>query len=135
MFGPSLLISPVYEYKARQRKLYLPQSQGWYDLYTGKFFEAGKEITVDAPVEQIPLFVKAGSILPFGPELQYAMEKPADMINLYIYTGADGSFELYEDEGVNYNYEKGNFSTSPCNTTIKPQHLLFRIKRAISQMP
>jgi alpha-D-xyloside xylohydrolase len=110
MFGPSLLISPVYEYKARQRKLYLPQSQGWYDLYTGKFFEAGKEITVDAPVEQIPLFVKAGSILPFGPELQYAMEKPADMINLYIYTGADGSFELYEDEGVNYNYEKGNFS-------------------------
>jgi alpha-D-xyloside xylohydrolase len=61
----------------------------------------------------MPVFVKAGSILPFGPELQYTSEKPADEITLYVYTGADGAFKLYEDEGTNYNYEKGAFATIP----------------------
>jgi alpha-D-xyloside xylohydrolase len=111
MFGPSLLINPVYNYKQRTKELYLPAGQGWYDLYSGKYAEGGKKITVAAPYERMPLFVKAGSIIPFGPELQYTAEKKADTITLYIYTGKDGSFTLYEDEGTNYNYEKGAFST------------------------
>jgi len=113
MFGPSLLINPVYEYKKRQRELYLPKCAGWYDLYTGKWYAGGQKINAEAPYERMPVFVKAGSIIPFGPALQYANEKAADTIMLNIYTGADASFDLYEDEGTNYNYEKGAFSTIP----------------------
>jgi alpha-D-xyloside xylohydrolase len=113
MFGPSLLINPVYEYKQRQRELYLPQSAGWYNLYSGKFYAGGQKINADAPYERMPVFVKAGSIIPFGPELQYTSEKPADTITLNVYTGADASFNLYEDEGTNYNYEKGDYSNIP----------------------
>ncbi|MEO8111176.1 MAG: TIM-barrel domain-containing protein, partial [Ginsengibacter sp.] len=92
MFGPSLLINPVYEYKQRNRELYLPKSAGWYDLYSGKFYTSGQKINADAPYERMPVFVKAGSIIPFGPDLQYTSEKPADTITLNIYTGADASF-------------------------------------------
>ncbi|MEO7048584.1 MAG: TIM-barrel domain-containing protein, partial [Ferruginibacter sp.] len=113
MFGPSLLINPVYEYKQTKREVYLPKSAGWYDLYTGKWFTGGNRITADAPYERIPVFVKAGSIIPFGPALQYTSEKKADTITLNIYTGANASFNLYEDEGTNYNYEKGKFSIIP----------------------
>jgi alpha-D-xyloside xylohydrolase len=113
MFGPSILVAPVTEYKARMWQVYLPASTGWYDFYTGKFYEGGQTVTVDAPLERIPLFVKEGSILPLGPELQYATEKPADPITLYVFAGANGSFELYEDENINYNYTKGNYSTIP----------------------
>jgi len=121
LFGPSLLISPVYNYKERSREVYLPKGIGWYDLYKGNYFEGGKKINADAPYERMPVFVKAGSIIPFGPELQYSSEKPADMITLYVYSGADGSFNLYEDEGTNYNYEKGAFSMVPVqyNEAIK----------------
>jgi alpha-D-xyloside xylohydrolase len=111
LFGPSLLINPVYTYKATNREVYLPATTGWYDMYTGKYFSGGKKITADAPYERMPLFVKEGSIIPFGPELQYTSEKPADTITLYVYTGKDAQFSLYEDEGVNYNYEKSLFST------------------------
>jgi len=110
LFGPSLLINPVYEYKARSRSVYLPKCAGWYDLYSGKWYAGAQRITADAPYERMPVFVKAGSIIPFGPALQYTSEKPADPIILNIYTGADASFDLYEDEGTNYNYEKGAFS-------------------------
>jgi len=113
MFGPSLLINPVYEYKQTKRSLYLPKSAGWYDLYSGKRYNGGQKIIADAPYERMPVFVKAGSIIPFGPDLQYTSEKPADTITLNIYTGADASFDLYEDEGTNYNYEKGAFSVIP----------------------
>ncbi|HEV8285144.1 MAG TPA: TIM-barrel domain-containing protein [Chitinophagaceae bacterium] len=113
LFGPSLLINPVCEYKQRNRDLYLPKCAGWYDLYSGKFYAGVQKINVDAPYERMPVFVKAGSIIPFGPELQYASEKPADTITLNVYTGADASFSLYEDEGTNYNYEKGAFSVIP----------------------
>jgi alpha-D-xyloside xylohydrolase len=113
LFGPSLLINPVYEYKQRSRKLYLPKSDGWYDLYSGKWYAGAQEINADAPYERTPVFVKAGSIIPFGPELQYTSEKPADTIMLNVYTGADASFNLYEDEGTNYNYEKGAFTIIP----------------------
>ncbi|MEO6232984.1 MAG: TIM-barrel domain-containing protein [Ferruginibacter sp.] len=110
MFGPSLLINPVYEYKKESRELYLPKSVGWYDLYSGKWYAGGQKMIADAPYERMPVFVKAGSIIPFGPELQYTSEKVADPITLNIYTGANAVFKLYEDEGTNYNYEKGAFS-------------------------
>lgn len=111
MFGPSLMVCPVYTYKARTRDVYFPKNTGWYDFYTGSYTEGGNMQTVNAPYERMPLFVKAGSIVPVGEELQYASEKPAAPITLYIYTGKDASFTLYEDEGTNYNYEKGKYST------------------------
>ena len=107
MFGPSFLVAPVYEYGARTRDVYFPECEGWYDFYSNKFVEGGQAKTVDAPYSQMPLYVRAGSIVPFGPEIQWSDQKPADVIDLYVYEGADGSFTLYEDENVNYNYEKG----------------------------
>lgn len=117
MFGPSLLINPVYEFRQRSRALYLPKCAGWYDLYSGKWYPGGQEINAEAPYERMPVFVKAGSIIPFGPALQYTSEKPADTITLNVYTGADASFNLYEDEGTNYNYEKGAFTVIPVKYT------------------
>ncbi len=110
MFGPSLLINPIYTYKATTRQMYLPSGQGWFNFYSGEFNEGGKHITADAPYERMPLFVKEGSIIPIGPELQYSNEKPATEITLFVYTGKDAAFTLYEDENVNYNYEKGAFT-------------------------
>ena len=111
MFGPSLLINPVYTYKDRSKNVYLPAGQGWYDLYSGKYFKGGQDIKAEATYERMPVYVKEGSILPTGPELQYTSEKAADPLTLFVYTGKDASFSLYEDEGTNYNYEKGAFST------------------------
>ncbi len=111
MFGPSLLINPVTEYKARTRKVYLPTGQGWYDLKTGRCFSGAQTINADAPYSDIPVFVKEGSILPFGPDIQYTIQKPADKIRLFVYTGKDAAFTIYEDENTNYNYENGSFST------------------------
>jgi alpha-D-xyloside xylohydrolase len=110
MFGPALLINPVTEYKARIRKVYLPKGSGWYDLKSGKYFKGGRTIEADAPYTDIPIFVKEGSIIPFGPDIQYTDEKPPDPIRLYVYTGTDDSFTLYEDENINYNYEQGAYS-------------------------
>jgi alpha-D-xyloside xylohydrolase len=113
MFGSSLLINPVCAYKKTNREVYLPKTAGWYDLYSGKWFAGGQKMMADAPYERMPVFVKAGSIIPFGPGLQYTSEKPADTITLNIYAGADAAFNLYEDEGTNYNYEKGAFAVIP----------------------
>ena len=111
MFGPSLLICPVTAYKAREREVYLPISEGgWYDFWRGKHYEGGKSYTVSAPLDEMPIFVKAGSIIPFGPELQYTTEKKPNPILLKIYGGSNAEFTLYEDEGVNYNYENEKFS-------------------------
>ena len=111
MFGPALMACPVGYYKARSRSVYFPKQCGWYDLYTGEFIEGGHRLIVDAPYERIPVYVREGSIIPFGPEIQYCDEKPADLINLYVYAGKDATFQLYEDEGTNYNYEKGKYAT------------------------
>ncbi|MFX7351642.1 hypothetical protein ABTI78_18065, partial [Acinetobacter baumannii] len=78
MFGPSLLINPVYQYKQTSRPVYLPKAAGWYDLYTGQWYAGGQKITAAAPYERMPVFVKAGSIIPVGPALQYTFEKQAD---------------------------------------------------------
>ncbi|MCE5184512.1 MAG: DUF5110 domain-containing protein [Planctomycetaceae bacterium] len=110
MFGPALLVNPVTEYNQTSRNVYLPAGADWYDFKSGKYYTGGQTITADAPYTDIPIFVKAGSIVPFGPAIQYADEKPADPIRLVVYTGQSGSFSLYEDENTNYNYEKGAFS-------------------------
>ena len=113
MFGPSLMVCPVYKYKARTRSVYFPVSAGWYDFYTGKFIQAGKKQEMDAPYDKMPLFVRSGSILPVGPDMQYSNESKGDILTLYIYKGADATYTLYEDEGTNYNYEKGKYSMIP----------------------
>lgn len=113
LFGPSLLINPVTGYKQTQRNVYLPRHPGWYDLYSGKWYAGGQKINAAAPYERMPVFVKAGSIIPFGPELQYTSQRPADTITLNVYAGANGSFNLYEDEETSYNYESGAFSMIP----------------------
>jgi alpha-D-xyloside xylohydrolase len=92
-------------------EVYLPAGKLWYNFWTGEQFTGGEKINTAAPIDIIPLFVPAGSIIPMGPFVQYATEKPADQIELRIYAGANGTFELYEDENDNYNYEKGMFST------------------------
>ena len=111
MFGPVLMACPVGYYKARSRSVYFPKQCGWYNLYTNEFIEGGRRLVVDAPYEQIPVFVREGAIIPFGPEMQWSDEKPAELINLYVYAGQNGEFQLYEDEGTNYNYEKGKYAT------------------------
>ncbi len=111
MFGPALMACPVGYYKARNRSVYFPKQCGWYNLYTNEYIAGGQTLVVDAPYEQIPVFVREGAIIPFGPEMEWSDEKPAELINLYVYAGQDGSFQLYEDEGTNYNYEKGKYST------------------------
>lgn len=113
MFGPSLMVCPVYEYGARSREVYFPATTEWYDLYTGKYILGGHQETVNAPYEQMPLYFRAGTIMPYGPEIEYVDQKLPENITLYVYAGQDGAFTLYEDEGVNYNYEKGNYSTIP----------------------
>ncbi len=123
MFGPALLICPVTEYKARQRSVYLPAGADWVDFKTARYYTGGQTIRADAPYTDIPIFVKAGSIIPYGPAIQYAAEKKADPLRLYVYTGTDAAFTLYEDEGVNYNYEKGLFSQIPLTYDDKTQAL------------
>jgi alpha-D-xyloside xylohydrolase len=117
MFGPAFLVNPVTDQlytagsdKPKMRKVYLPRSS-WYDFWTGKILKGGQTIDAPAPIEILPLYIKAGSIVPMGPFLQYATEKTADPIELRIYTGANGQFVLYEDENDNYNYEKGLYSS------------------------
>lgn len=113
LFGPSLLVSPVYRYHARSRPVYLPSGASWYDFYSGERFEGGREIEAPAPLARLPLFVKAGAILPIGPAVQHTAEKLDAPITLYVYRGASGSFTLYEDDGRSYGYEKGAFARTP----------------------
>ncbi len=113
MFGPSLLINPVTEYKARNRQVYLPAGTEWYDFNTGKCIQGGQTITANAPYERMPIFVKAGAIIPTGIPMEYTNQYPDSVITLYVYDGANGSFNLYSDEATNYNYEQGKFSIIP----------------------
>ncbi len=97
--------------KEKSRPLYLPDSHIWYDFWTGESIQGGRKVTMAAPIDRIPLLIKAGSIIPLGPFIQYSAEKPADPIELRIYQGENGNFVLYEDENDNYNYERGIYST------------------------
>jgi alpha-D-xyloside xylohydrolase len=99
------------EPKEKTRSVYLPDENKWIDFWTGQNFEGGRTLSADAPIDKIPLFVKAGSIIPMGPVVQYSTEKPTEPLEIRIYPGADGAFTLYEDENDNYNYEQGTYST------------------------
>jgi alpha-D-xyloside xylohydrolase len=124
MFGPAFLVNPVTSYQARSRSVYLPKTPGgWYDFWTGNSFDAAQTVDAPAPYDAIPIFVRAGSIVPFGPEIQYIGEKPADPLTFYIYAGADGDFTLYEDDGQSYKYEKGAFAEIPLHWNNASQTL------------
>lgn len=123
MLGPAFLVNPVTVYRARSREVYLPGGARWFDFWTGKQFEGGQEITAAAPYDAIPIFVRAGAIVPIGPELQYTTEKKADPIELRVYTGADGEFDLYEDDGVTNGYERGEYSIIPIRWDEKSRTL------------
>lgn len=110
MFGSALMACPVGEYQKYSREVYLPKQQGWYDFYTGAYHAGGQTIVADAPYDKIPVFIPEGAILPIGPEMQWSDEKKPELIDLYVYAGKDGSYTLYEDEGTNYNYEKGKYA-------------------------
>lgn len=110
MFGKSFLVAPIIEANARTREVYLPNSCKWYNYWTGTSMTGGQTVRVEAPLDQIPLFVRAGSIVPFGEIQQYADEKPSDPLEIRIYPGADAQFVLYEDEGDSYNYEDGVYT-------------------------
>jgi alpha-D-xyloside xylohydrolase len=113
LFGSAFLVAPVYQYQARTRSVYLPAGAQWYDFHTGKRLEGGRKVDAAAPLARMPLYVRAGSIVPVGPDVQYSSEKPGGDVTLLVFTGVNGSFELYEDDGVSYGYEKGQFSRIP----------------------
>jgi alpha-D-xyloside xylohydrolase len=123
MFGPAILVNPVSTYKSRSRTVYLPSGSTWYEMKTGRGISGGQTIQADAPYTEIPLYIKAGSIIPCGPEIQYTTEKPADPIRLFVYTGTNGSFTFYEDENTNTNYEHGKFATIPISYNEQKQEL------------
>jgi alpha-D-xyloside xylohydrolase len=109
MFGPALLVAPVTEQGATTREVYLPAGADWYNFWTNKCIHGGQRIVVDAPIETIPLFVRAGSILPLGSPIESTEDKQA-IAKLRVYPGSDGNFTLYNDDGKTYAYEKGDFT-------------------------
>ncbi|MDP4189419.1 MAG: glycoside hydrolase family 31 protein, partial [Bacteroidota bacterium] len=111
MFGKALLVAPVTEPNTAELNVYLPKAAIWYDFWTGTSYKGGQSIKTSTPIDRIPLLVRAGSIVPMGPAVQYTGEKKADTLEIRLYEGSNGSFTLYEDEGDNYNYEKGACST------------------------
>lgn len=124
MFGPAFLVCPVTTPQATNRTVYLPAGTKWVDFWSGETLTGGSTVTANAPINILPLYVRAGSIVPLGPLMQYAMEKPADPIELRVYRGADGRFALYEDEGDNYSYEKGRHATIPFEWNEAKQTLI-----------
>jgi alpha-D-xyloside xylohydrolase len=112
MFGPAFLVNPVTSEGATHRDVYLPPAAGWYDFWTGEKLKGDQHVDAQAPVDRIPLYVRAGSIVPLGPVVENA-EEPLDTIEIRVYPGANGNFTLYADEGDNYDYEKGQYLTVP----------------------
>ena len=113
MLGPSILVAPVTEAGAVNRSVYLPAGAHWYDFWSGAEVEGGKRVTKPTPLSVMPLYIRAGSILPLGADVQYAGEKSDAPVELRIYPGHDGIFRLYEDDGTTYNYEKKQYSWIP----------------------
>jgi alpha-D-xyloside xylohydrolase len=142
MFGSSLLVSPVTQpmYWKNQaqgkdtvkvedysliktKDVYLPKGAEWFDFWTGEKHNGGQTVKKEVPLDIIPLYVKAGSVLPWGPKVQYAAEKKWDDLEIRVYEGSNGEFTLYEDENDNYNYEKGDYSTITFNWNDKQKSL------------
>ncbi len=124
MFGKAFLVAPVTKPGVSVWDVYLPEKSSWFDFWSGKRFEGGQTIHTPAPLSKIPLFVKAGSIIPMGKFIQYTNQKSSDTLEIRVYSGADGTFSLYEDQGDNYNYEKGEYSTIQFNWDEKQQVLI-----------
>jgi alpha-D-xyloside xylohydrolase len=123
MFGEAILVAPVTEFGIRESNVYLPQSTDWYDFWTKERYSGGQKVTVETPLNRIPLFVKAGSIIPMGPVRQHSTENSNAPVEFCVYTGANGSFTLYEDEGTNYDYEKGAYTEIPLTWDEENQSL------------
>jgi alpha-D-xyloside xylohydrolase len=121
-------VAPVTTYKARSRKVYLPAGTRWYDFYTGRSVAGGQRIDAAAPYERMPLFVRAGSIVPTGPEIQSTAENASGPITLNIYTGADARFSLYEDDGVSRQYLRGQYSRIPLSWNERTKTLTLRAR-------
>ena len=121
LFGPAFLVNPVTTAGATSRSVYFP-SGTWYDFWTGSTTMGGSSVSVNAPLSQFPLYVKAGSIVPMGPNIQYATQS-IDPIEIRVYRGQDGSFALYEDQGDGYNYESGQYSVIPFTWSESAQQL------------
>lgn len=113
MFGRDILVAPVVQSQAEQRTIYLPKGDNWTDIWTGQQFEGGQQVTRNVDLALMPLYVRQGTIIPWGPDVQYSEEHNWDNLEVRIYPGADGQFTLYEDERDNYNYEQGRFSEIP----------------------
>jgi alpha-D-xyloside xylohydrolase len=128
IFGPAILVNPVTKPGALFREVYLPRDSEWLNFWTGKKYSGGQTLSVPSPRDEIPLFVRAGSIIPMGPVIQYATEA-ADPIEIRIYPGADGLFIFYEDENDNYNYEKGICSTIEFNWNDKNSRLIIKERK------
>ncbi len=112
MFGPALMVTPVTDPGVDSQRVYLPESD-WYNFWTGEELKGGRFTTAPAPLETLPLLVRAGSVVPMGPFLQYSNEKPEDPIELRVYPGSNGDFTLYDDDGLTYDYEKDAYATIP----------------------
>jgi alpha-D-xyloside xylohydrolase len=113
LFGDAFLVAPVTEYKARSRTVYFPGTGTWYDFATAKTYRGGTIAGIQAPAERMPLFVKAGAIVPMGPVTQYVDQQRDAPLTITVYTGADGQFSLYEDDGRSEQYKTGAFSRIP----------------------
>jgi alpha-D-xyloside xylohydrolase len=109
LFGPSIMAAPVTAFGARERQVYLPQGE-WHDAATGARLRGGQTVTVAAPREAMPLFVRAGAIIPAGPDVQSTGENPQGPLTIHVFAGADGRFTLYEDEGTDMGYARGQFA-------------------------
>ena len=113
MFGDAFLVCPVYEYKARSREVYLPEG-GWYEFNGSQsYVEGGRTITAEAPFDYIPVYVREGSIIPMGPAIEYTAQEQNGNLRIYVYAGRDGQFTLYEDDGLTYGYENGEYANIP----------------------
>jgi len=117
MFGPSLMVCPVYEYGATSRSVYLPEGSWWYDYYTDSVYTGGQTVMADAPYERIPLYVPSGAVLVSGNDVNYTDEHPADELTVDCYAGTDGRFMLYEDDGISNAYLNGEYSVIPISFT------------------
>ena len=123
MFGPAFLVAPVTTYRARSRKVYLPTGSTWYDFYSGRSTSGGQVLTAAAPYGRMPIFVRSGSIVPTGPAIQHTGNDSHSPVTLNVYTGANGSFSLYEDDGVSRQYLHGQYSRIPLKWNQKAKTL------------
>ena len=129
MFGPSLMVCPVYEYGATSREVYLPEGRIWYDYYTDSVYWGGQTIEADAPYERIPLYVPSGAVLISGNDVNYAGEGRTDVITLDLYGGSDGRFMFYEDDGTSNAYKNGDFSVIPISFTENEHGLVVTLSQ------